>query len=73
MPISAQHLPRLFERFYRCDPSRNQPDDSGGLGLAIVRSIMNLHQGRTEVDSVPDSLTEFRLVFPKLDPALHDA
>ena len=44
-PISAQHLPRLFERFYRCDPSRNQPDDSGGLGLAIVRSIMQLHGG----------------------------
>ncbi|WP_134929064.1 heavy metal sensor histidine kinase, partial [Pseudomonas protegens] len=71
--IAACHLPHLFERFYRVDSSRARAEGGTGLGLAIVRSIMNLHQGRTEVDSVPDSLTEFRLVFPKLDPALHDA
>lgn len=71
--IAACHLPHLFERFYRVDSSRTRAEGGTGLGLAIVRSIMNLHQGRTEVDSVPDSLTEFRLVFPKLDPALHDA
>jgi len=62
-PISAEHLPRLFERFYRCDPSRNQPDDSGGLGLAIVRSIMQLHGGRVTVES-DQSGTTFRLAFP---------
>jgi two-component system heavy metal sensor histidine kinase CusS len=62
-PISAQHLPRLFERFYRCDPSRNQPDDSGGLGLAIVRSIMQLHGGEVTVDS-SQAGTHFRLKFP---------
>ncbi|QOQ78211.1 heavy metal sensor histidine kinase [Pseudomonas poae] len=61
-PISAQHLPRLFERFYRCDPSRNQPDDSGGLGLAIVRSIMQLHGGRVTVESTGAG-TRFCLVF----------
>jgi two-component system heavy metal sensor histidine kinase CusS len=61
--ISAEHLPRLFERFYRCDPSRNQPDDSGGLGLAIVRSIMQLHGGRVTVES-DQSGTTFRLAFP---------
>ncbi|WP_095153390.1 heavy metal sensor histidine kinase [Pseudomonas sp. Irchel 3E13] len=61
-PISAEHLPRLFERFYRCDPSRNQPDDSGGLGLAIVRSIMQLHGGRVTVDS-GQSGTSFCLEF----------
>ncbi|MDP4572803.1 heavy metal sensor histidine kinase [Pseudomonas sp. LPH60] len=71
--IAACHLPHLFERFYRVDSSRTRAEGGTGLGLAIVRSIMNLHQGRTEVDSVADSLTEFRLVFPKLDPALHDA
>lgn len=48
-PIGAQHLPHLFERFYRCDPSRHEPGDSGGLGLAIVRSIMHAHGGRVEV------------------------
>lgn len=50
-PIAAEHLPFLFERFYRCDPSRNQPGDSGGLGLAIVRSIMQAHGGEVEVSS----------------------
>lgn len=49
--IAAEHLPHLFERFYRCDPSRNQPDDSGGLGLAIVRSIMQAHGGKVSVTS----------------------
>lgn len=63
-PIAAEHLPRLFERFYRCDPSRNQPDDSGGLGLAIVHSIMQLHGGRVTVDS-RSSGTSFRLEFPR--------
>lgn len=62
-PIAAEHLPRLFERFYRCDPSRNQPDDSGGLGLAIVRSIMQLHGGWVTVDSTPAG-TRFDLEFP---------
>ncbi|MHC8366828.1 heavy metal sensor histidine kinase [Pseudomonas sp. ZT5P21] len=65
-PIAAEHLPRLFERFYRCDPSRNQPDDSGGLGLAIVHSIMQLHGGRVTVDS-NEAGTSFRLEFPLRD------
>ncbi|WP_434677498.1 heavy metal sensor histidine kinase [Pseudomonas sp. R1-18] len=50
-PIAAEHLPFLFDRFYRCDPSRNQPGDSGGLGLAIVRSIMQAHGGQVDVTS----------------------
>ncbi|MNR53537.1 Sensor kinase CusS [compost metagenome] len=62
-PIAPEHLPRLFERFYRCDPSRNQPDDSGGLGLAIVRLIMQVHGGRVSVDS-SESGTSFCLAFP---------
>ncbi|QZB01025.1 heavy metal sensor histidine kinase [Pseudomonas mandelii] len=64
--IAAEHLPRLFERFYRCDPSRNQPDDSGGLGLAIVRSIMQLHGGCVTVDST-DAGTSFHLEFPLIN------
>lgn len=61
--IAAEHLPRLFERFYRCDPSRNQPDDSGGLGLAIVRSIMQAHGGQVSVIS-NETGTRFSLLFP---------
>ena len=61
--IAAEHLPHLFERFYRCDPSRNQPDDSGGLGLAIVRSIMQAHGGKVCVTSSHLG-TAFSLIFP---------
>ncbi|NBF02075.1 heavy metal sensor histidine kinase [Pseudomonas sp. Fl5BN2] len=71
--IADCHLPHLFERFYRVDSSRTRAEGGTGLGLAIVRSIMSLHQGRAEASSVVDELTEFCLVFPKLDPALHDS
>ncbi|QIH07892.1 MULTISPECIES: heavy metal sensor histidine kinase [unclassified Pseudomonas] len=70
--IAACHLPHLFERFYRIDSSRTRAEGGTGLGLAIVRSIMSLHEGQAEVSSVEDGQTEFRLVFPKLDPAHHD-
>ena len=62
--IESEHLPRLFDRFYRCDPSRAQPGDSGGLGLAIVRSIMLVHGGEVRVTS-DTSETCFALVFPR--------
>ncbi|WP_313085342.1 heavy metal sensor histidine kinase [Pseudomonas sp.] len=62
--IPPEHLPRLFDRFYRCDPSRAQPGDSGGLGLAIVRSIMQLHGGEVRVTSEPSG-TRFTLLFPQ--------
>jgi len=60
--IAAEHLPHLFERFYRCDASRNQPDDSGGLGLAIVRSIMQAHGGKVAV-CTDQAGTRFSLLF----------
>lgn len=49
--IAPQHLGKLFDRFYRVDPSRAEPGDSGGLGLAIVQSIMQLHGGEVRVSS----------------------
>jgi two-component system heavy metal sensor histidine kinase CusS len=49
--IAPEHLGKLFDRFYRVDPARAQPGDSGGLGLAIVQSIMQLHGGRVRVSS----------------------
>jgi two-component system heavy metal sensor histidine kinase CusS len=63
--IEAQHLPHLFDRFYRVDSSRTRSQGSTGLGLAIVRSIMSLHQGDAQVESQPGEITVFRLVFPK--------
>lgn len=63
-PIAPHHLPHLFERFYRCDPSRNLPGDSGGLGLAIVRSIAHLHCGSVSVQSNAQE-TRFILKLPE--------
>lgn len=62
--ISPQHLPLIFDRFYRVDHARSDSASSTGLGLAIVQSIMMLHGGRAEVESAPDALTTFRLRFP---------
>jgi len=64
VPISAEHLPHLFERFYRCNPARSQGGDSGGLGLAIVSSIMHLHGGEARVESL-DAGNRFILSFPQ--------
>ncbi|MNH94933.1 Sensor protein CzcS precursor [compost metagenome] len=63
--IEAQHLPHLFDRFYRVDSSRSRSQGSTGLGLAIVRSIMSLHQGVAQVQSQPGEMTVFTLVFPE--------
>ena len=68
-PIAAHHLPHLFERFYRCDPSRHQTGDSGGLGLAIVRSIMHAHAGQVTVLS-DESGTTFTLALEDSAEAL---
>jgi len=62
--IEAQHLPYLFDRFYRVDSSRTRSQGSTGLGLAIVRSIMSLHAGTAQVQSRPGAMTVFSLVFP---------
>lgn len=63
-PIGEQHLAHLFERFYRCDPARSKGGDSGGLGLAIVRSIMQLHDGAVGVASGEDGI-RFTLTFAR--------
>ncbi|SHH20460.1 heavy metal sensor histidine kinase [Massilia sp. CF038] len=62
--IDEKHLPHLFERFYRCDSARTKGTDSGGLGLAIVRSIMDLHGGSAGVVSGQGG-TCFTLRFPR--------
>lgn len=61
--IPAEHLPRLFERFYRVDESRERSAHSNGLGLSIVATIMQLHNGAYNVSS-SEGITCFELFFP---------
>jgi len=70
--IPAEHLERLFDRFYRVDAARSDSTQSSGLGLSIVRSIMQLHHGRYAVSS-QDGRTRFTLLFPRTVPAANSA
>jgi two-component system heavy metal sensor histidine kinase CusS len=60
--IAPEHLPRLFDRFYRVDPSRQRFGEGAGLGLAIVRSIVRAHGGEVAVRSDKGS-TVFEIRF----------
>jgi two-component system, OmpR family, heavy metal sensor histidine kinase CusS len=62
--IAREHLPRIFDRFYRPSSSRELSSAGSGLGLAIVKSIAELHGGRVGVRSEPGSETAFTLSFP---------
>lgn len=63
-PIAAEHLLRIFDRFYRVDSSRQRTSEGAGLGLAITRSIVGAHGGQTRVFS--DTSTRFELLLPGL-------
>lgn len=61
--IPAEHLPRIFDRFYQANPARGGAAGGTGLGLAIVKSIMTLHGGSVGAASTPGGLTTFELKF----------
>jgi len=63
--IGPEHLPRLFERFYRVDKARARDQGGSGLGLSIVKHIALAHQGRVSVESVVGKGSTFRLRFPQ--------
>jgi two-component system phosphate regulon sensor histidine kinase PhoR len=62
--IEAQHLPRLFERFYRVDKTRSRQRGGTGLGLAIVKHIALAHKGNVSVISTPGQGSTFRIHLP---------
>ncbi len=62
--INAQHLPRIFERFYRADPGRAREAGGTGLGLAIVRHLAEAHGGRVKAESEPGVGTTIAAWFP---------
>jgi two-component system, OmpR family, phosphate regulon sensor histidine kinase PhoR len=62
--IAPEHLPRIFERFYRVDPGRSREQGGTGLGLAIVRHLVDAHGGRVEAASVVGRGTTISVLFP---------
>lgn len=62
--IPAEHLPRLFERFYRVDKARSRQLGGTGLGLAIVKHIAQAHGGHVHVESAPGQGSVFSLRIP---------
>ena len=71
--IAAEHLPRLFERFYRVDRARSRKLGGTGLGLAIVKHIVQAHGGRVMVNSTPGAGSVFTIHLPLATPALVSA
>ncbi|MDP1579461.1 MAG: heavy metal sensor histidine kinase [Candidatus Didemnitutus sp.] len=62
--IAREHLPRVFDRFYQADRTREHSTQGAGLGLAIVQSVMRLHHGLAEIESEVGRGTRVVLRFP---------
>jgi len=63
--IPPEHLPRIFERFYRVDKARSREMGGTGLGLAIVKHIVQKHNGKVEVQSESEKGSQFSIYLPK--------
>ena len=63
--ISSEDLPHIFERFYRADKSRNRITGGSGIGLAIVKVIVEAHKGSVIAISTLHKGTEFIVILPK--------
>jgi signal transduction histidine kinase len=68
--IPAEHRDRIFERFYRVEPSRPRPDGGAGLGLCIAKTAIERLDGRIAVESEPGNGTTFRISLPALPPGV---
>ena len=68
--IAQEHLEKLFDRFYRVDPARQRNSDGAGLGLSIVKSIIESHKGYTEVTS-SSGMIQFMIYLPLVNSEHH--
>lgn len=68
--IAPEHLPRVFERFYRADASRSREGGGTGIGLAIARSIVESHGGRITATSEPGHGSSFTFDLPAAEAAV---
>jgi two-component system phosphate regulon sensor histidine kinase PhoR len=66
--IAAEHLPRLTERFYRVDVGHSRAEGGTGLGLALVKHIVNRHRGRLQIESTLGSGATFTVRLPLSPP-----
>jgi two-component sensor histidine kinase len=66
--IAGEHLPHIFDRLYRVDPSRSRATGGSGLGLAITKHLVEAHGGRLEVTSTPGTGSTFTI---RLDRPQH--
>lgn len=64
--IAADHLPHIYDRFYRVDPSRSEQGAASGLGLAITQEIIHAHGGHIEVLSQPGVGSTFAVHLPAM-------
>ena len=69
--IPPEHLAHVFDRFYKADASRRGGDSGSGLGLSIVRAIVERHGGRVTAANVEGSGAVFAIVLPDLDPTVN--
>jgi two-component system phosphate regulon sensor histidine kinase PhoR len=67
--IAPEHLPRLTERFYRVNAGDSRAQGGTGLGLSLVKHIMNRHRGRLVIESVVGKGATFTAVFPDPIPS----
>jgi two-component system phosphate regulon sensor histidine kinase PhoR len=63
--FSAEHIPRLTERFYRVDPGRSRETGGSGLGLAIVKHALHRHGGHLDIESIEGRGSTFTCHFPR--------